>query len=124
MMRRVISVSFLLLPSLSLSQPKPPNILILLVDDLGIGDLGCFGNTTLPTPHIDQLCQTGAVLSHHVTTAVLCTPSRAALMTGRYAVRMGLTGLTVLQTNLSSILKFMYSGNSRGRKGNQLKFLN
>ena len=93
MRRRAISVLFpLLLPSVSPSQARPPNILILLVDDLGIGDVGCFGNSSLPTPHIDQLCQTGAVLSHHVTTAVLCTPSRAALITGRYAVRMGLTG--------------------------------
>ena len=99
-MRRTLSpVLFLLLlaslsslNSLSSSHSPPPNIVILLVDDLGIGDLGCFGNLSLPTPHIDQLCQTGAVLDHHVTTAVLCTPSRAALITGRYAVRMGLTG--------------------------------
>ena len=90
---KAIPVLFLLLPSLSHSLTRPPNIVILLVDDLGIGDVGCFGNSSLPTPHIDQLCQAGAVLSHHVTTAVLCTPSRAALMTGRYAVRMGLTGL-------------------------------
>ena len=89
---KAIPVLFLLLPSLSLSLTGLPNIVILLVDDLGIGDVGCFGNSSLPTPHIDQLCQTGAVLSHHVSPAVLCTPSRAALMTGRYAVRMGLTG--------------------------------
>ena len=69
-----------------------PNIVILVVDDLGIGDVGCFGNSSLATPHIDQLAGAGAVLTHHVTTAVLCTPSRAALLTGRYAVRMGLTG--------------------------------
>ena len=91
---RAISVLFplLLLPSVSPSQARPPNILILLVDDLGIGDVGCFGNSSLATPHIDQLAGAGAVLTHHVTTAVLCTPSRAALLTGRYAVRMGLTG--------------------------------
>ena len=105
-MRRAVSVLFLLLPLLpwlSASHSRPPNILILLVDDLGIGDLGCFGNLSLPTPHIDQLCQSGAVLAHHVTPAVLCTPSRAALMTGRYAVRMGLTGraeLGILQRNV------------------------
>ena len=39
------------------ASPSLPNIVILLVDDLGIGDIGCFGNTTLPTPHIDSLCQ-------------------------------------------------------------------
>ena len=99
-MRSAILILFLLA---SLSARRPPNILILLVDDLGIGDLGCFGNLSLPTPHIDQLCQAGAVLAHHVTPAVLCTPSRAALMTGRYAIRMGLTGraeLGILQRDL------------------------
>ena len=39
------------------SSSRPPNIVILLVDDLGIGDIGCFGNTTLPTPHVDSLCR-------------------------------------------------------------------
>ena len=66
------------------------NFVVLLADDLGQGDLGCFGNTSIPTPNIDRLCSEGVRLTHHLATAALCTPSRAAFFTGRYAARMGL----------------------------------
>ncbi|RWS04129.1 steryl-sulfatase-like isoform X1, partial [Dinothrombium tinctorium] len=69
--------------------PKP-NFLILLADDLGYGDVGAFGNTTLPTPNIDKLASEGVKLTHHLTAASVCTPSRAALLTGRYPVRYGM----------------------------------
>jgi len=88
-----VSAPFLVQIYLTYASTLHPNIVIIVVDDLGIGDLGCFGNDTIDTPNIDSLCKTGAKLSHHVSTAVLCTPSRAALLTGRYAIRMGLTGL-------------------------------
>ena len=61
--------------------------MILVVDDLGISDVGCFGNKTLPTPYIDSLCKGGVKLNHHLAAAPLCTPSRVALHTGRYAKR-------------------------------------
>ncbi|XP_064484719.1 steryl-sulfatase-like isoform X2 [Ornithodoros turicata] len=67
-----------------------PNIVILLADDLGIGDVGCFGNTTISTPNIDSIGKDGAVLTHHISAAAVCTPSRAALLTGRYPVRSGM----------------------------------
>ena len=66
------------------------NFVVLLADDLGLSDIGCFGNTTIPTPNIDRLCHEGTKLTHHLSTAALCTPSRAAFLTGRYAARMGL----------------------------------
>ena len=66
------------------------NFVVLLVDDLGQGDLGCYGNTSVPTPNIDRLCNEGIKFTHHLATAALCTPSRAAFLTGRYAARMGL----------------------------------
>jgi len=66
-----------------------PNVVIFLADDLGIGDIGCFGNSTIKTPNIDRIAKEGAKLTHHLTAAALCTPSRAALMTGRYPVRSG-----------------------------------
>ena len=66
-----------------------PNVVVILADDLGIGDVGCFGNDTIRTPNIDRIAAEGVKLTHHLTAASLCTPSRAALMTGRYPVRMG-----------------------------------
>lgn len=70
-------------------EDKPPNIVIFLADDLGIGDVGCFGNTSIRTPHIDDIGHQGARLTHHLAAASVCTPSRAALLTGRYPIRMG-----------------------------------
>ncbi|CAH1785895.1 unnamed protein product [Owenia fusiformis] len=67
-----------------------PNIVIMLADDLGIGDVGCFGNDTINTPHIDGIAKEGVRLTHHLTAASVCTPSRAALLTGRYPVRSGM----------------------------------
>ncbi|XP_045134408.1 arylsulfatase H-like isoform X3 [Portunus trituberculatus] len=69
---------------------KRPNVLLFLADDLGIGDLGCYGNTTIKTPHIDRLASDGVRLTHHLAAAAMCTPSRAALLTARYPVRYGL----------------------------------
>ncbi|XP_042877581.1 arylsulfatase H-like [Penaeus japonicus] len=71
---------------------RPPNILVMLADDLGIGDLGCYGNTTIKTPNIDKLASQGVKLTHHLAAAALCTPSRAAMLTGRYPSRYGLVG--------------------------------
>ena len=68
---------------------KPPNLVILLADDVGMGDLGCFGNNTLPTPNIDRLATEGVKLTQHLTTSAVCTPSRSSFLTGRYAVRIG-----------------------------------
>src|SRR6478752_2217442 len=72
---------------------RKPNILILLVDDLGYGDLGAFGGGAMlgaPTPNIDKLAADGLKLTSAYATPV-CTPSRAALMTGRIPARSGLT---------------------------------
>lgn len=69
---------------------QSPNIVILIADDLGIGDVGCFGNITIRTPNIDNIASGGVKLTHHLTAAAVCTPSRAALLTGRYPVRQGM----------------------------------
>ena len=66
-----------------------PNVVIFIVDDLGIGDVGCFGNDTIRTPNIDRIAREGVRLTHHLAAEALCTPSRAALMTGRYPIRSG-----------------------------------
>ena len=67
-----------------------PNIVIILADDMGYGDIGVYGATRIRTPHIDSLAETGVVLSNGYSSANVCTPSRAGLMTGRYAIRSGL----------------------------------
>ncbi|XP_028320926.1 steryl-sulfatase [Gouania willdenowi] len=76
----------------SLQQSQKPNFVLMMVDDLGIGDLGCYGNTTLSTPNIDRLAEEGVMMTHHIAAASLCTPSRAAFLTGRYPIRSGLVG--------------------------------
>ncbi|XP_052520666.1 arylsulfatase H-like isoform X3 [Tympanuchus pallidicinctus] len=66
-----------------------PNFVLLLADDLGIGDVGCYGNDTIRTPNIDRLAREGVKLTQHISAAPLCTPSRAAFLTGRYPIRSG-----------------------------------
>lgn len=66
-----------------------PNILLIVADDIGYGDIGCFGNTTIRTPHLDKLASQGVKLTHNVATDTMCTPSRAAFLTGRYPIRSG-----------------------------------
>ena len=68
-----------------------PNVLVLLADDQGWGDLGLTGNTTVRTPHLDALAQQGAVFEHFYVQPV-CSPTRAELLTGRYHPRGGVYG--------------------------------
>ncbi|XP_073758260.1 arylsulfatase D isoform X1 [Callorhinus ursinus] len=67
-----------------------PNILLIMADDLGIGDLGCYGNDTLRTPNIDRLAEEGVRLTQHLAAAPLCTPSRSSFLTGRHSFRSGM----------------------------------
>ncbi|XP_075395477.1 arylsulfatase F-like [Tenrec ecaudatus] len=69
-----------------------PNILLILADDFGIGDLGCYGNHSMRTPHIDSLARDGVKLEQNIVAESMCTPSRSALLTGRYPVRSGMVG--------------------------------
>ncbi|NWW88267.1 ARSD Arylsulfatase, partial [Rhynochetos jubatus] len=75
---------------LSAAMDSRPNILLFLADDLGIGDIGCYGNNTIRTPNIDRLAREGVKLTQHIAAAPLCTPSRAAFLTGRYPIRSGM----------------------------------
>jgi arylsulfatase A len=67
----------------------PPNIVLICADDLGYGDLGCYGNPDLRTPHLDRLAAEGLRLSQHYSASPLCAPARAGLLTGRYNHRTG-----------------------------------
>ena len=67
-----------------------PNIIVILADDLGYADLGCFGAINMSTPHLDQMAKEGMRLTDFHVAAPTCTASRAALMTGCYPVRVGM----------------------------------
>lgn len=75
---------------------RKPNIVLILCDDLGYGDLGVFGSNVIRTPNIDRMASEGARLTTFYAGANICTPSRAGLLTGRYPVRTGL-GWQVIQ---------------------------
>ncbi len=72
------------------SKPTRPNFVIIYADDLGYGDLGCYGHPTIRTPHLDQMAREGVRFTDFYSAAEVCTPSRAALLTGRYPVRSGM----------------------------------
>jgi arylsulfatase A-like enzyme len=72
---------------------SPPNILIILADDLGYGDLGCCGARDLQTPHIDRLAREGLRFTNFYANCPVCSPTRAALLTGRYPDMVGVPGV-------------------------------
>src|SRR5260370_13162846 len=92
MMRRYLSA---LLPgaiafvSSALAQTAPPNIVVILADDLGYGDVGFNGCLDIPTPNIDSVAANGALCTNGYATTPYCSPSGAALITGRYQQRFG-----------------------------------
>jgi arylsulfatase A-like enzyme len=71
--------------------PPPPNILLIYVDDLGWADLGSYGSDYYETPHIDRLAREGVRFTNAYAAAAICSPSRSALMTGKYPARLGIT---------------------------------
>ncbi len=70
--------------------PKKPNVVLILADDLGYGDLGCYGHPSIRTPNLDRMAAEGLRFTDFYSAAEVCTPSRAALLTGRYPIRSGL----------------------------------
>jgi arylsulfatase len=70
-----------------------PNLVIIFCDDLGYGDIGCFGNPTIQTPHIDRMAAEGLKMTQFYVGAAVSTPSRSALLTGRLPVRNGMYGI-------------------------------
>jgi arylsulfatase A-like enzyme len=71
---------------------NPPNFVIVFADDLGYGDLGCYGHPTIRTPHLDRMAAEGMRFTQFYSAAPVCTPSRSALLTGRYPIRSGMYG--------------------------------
>jgi len=78
--------------SVAASAPRPPNILLINADDLGYGDLGCYGATQLKTPHIDRLAREGRRFTDAHSASAVCSPSRYGLLTGQYPLRKNFWG--------------------------------
>src|SRR3954453_12596603 len=70
---------------------RPPNVVIIFCDDLGYGDVGCFGSKN-PTPHIDKMAREGVRFTNFYVAQAVCSASRVALLTGRYPNRVGILG--------------------------------
>lgn len=92
-MKTVILATLLALSAssaLAANEPPRPNIIVILADDYGVGEVGCYGADHYQTPHLDALARSG-IRYTQAHTAPLCGPSRAVIMTGRYAFRTGAT---------------------------------
>ncbi|MGE0131551.1 MAG: sulfatase [Blastocatellales bacterium] len=87
-----IQITLLILASLTIAQgaQRPPNFVIIFCDDLGYGDLGSFGNPTIRTPNLDRMAVEGQRWTSFYSADSVCTPSRAALLTGRLPIRTGM----------------------------------
>src|ERR1035437_7643351 len=92
------AAALLLLPPLRAAEAAPtrPNILFILSDDMGYGDIGCFGGKFAPTPNLDRLAREGIRFTQYYSVAPICSPSRAGLTTGMFPARWNITSF--LQT--------------------------
>ena len=82
---------------------EKPNFIVIFIDDLGYGDLGCFGSSSIRTPHIDRLGEEGRIFTSFVSASSVCTPSRAALLTGNYPKRIGLANGVLFPTSRTGL---------------------
>lgn len=86
-------------PQMAAVSGRKPNLIVVLADDLGYGDLGVFGNGVIRTPNIDRMAAEGVRLTTFYASANVCTPSRAGLLSGRYPIRTGLARDVIRQTD-------------------------
>ena len=104
MVRAILSLGFLLHTAVSIAgaaEPRAerPNVLLILTDDQGYGDLGCHGNTRIRTPRLDRLAEESVELTRFYVSPV-CAPTRSSLLTGRYSLRCGVWGVTKARENM------------------------
>jgi len=111
-MRRLILTALLSLTCAAFA--APPNLIVILADDLGYGDLGCYGSKVIATPRIDRMAAEGVRFTDFYVASPFCSPSRAALLTGRLPARCGVpyvlfpsehTGLPPEEITLAEMLK-------------------
>ena len=93
----LILISFLL--SCTSQNINPPNIILIMADDLGYSDISCFGSEFIETPALDKMAAEGVRFTDYHSNGAVCTPTRAALMTGNYQQRAGLEGVIYAALN-------------------------
>lgn len=92
-------------PTSTTQEERPPNIVVIFADDLGYGDLGAYGHPTIRTPALDQMAEEGLKFFQFYSGASVCTPSRAALLTGRLPIRYGM-----VSDRIRVLFPFSYKG--------------
>ena len=112
---RLFLALIVLLPPAFAQTDRPPNFVIIFTDDQGYGDVGVYGATSFRTPNLDRMAAEGVRFTDFYVAAPVCTPSRAALLTGSHPVRVGLghrvlfpysdTGLHSDEITIAEILK-------------------
>jgi arylsulfatase len=110
--RFLMSAAAAALPAVLGGQQRQPNIVMIYADDLGYGDLGCYGSP-IATPNLDRMAEEGARFTNFYSASPVCSPSRAALLTGRYPTRVevpvvlnpGDPGLPDSETTLAQVLR-------------------
>ena len=88
-----------LLPLPLVGADSKPNIIFIMADDMGYGDLSCYGSKTIKTPHLDGLAASGVKCIDFHSNGAVCSPTRAALMTGRYQQRSGVEGVITAKSH-------------------------
>ena len=89
----VLASQLVFLQSADAKDASKPNVIIIMADDLGYGDVSCYGATELKTPHIDKLASEGQRFTSGYCSASTCTPTRYSMLTGTYAFRQKGTGI-------------------------------
>ena len=110
--RFLMSAAAAVVPAALRGQQRQPNIVMIYADDLGYGDLSCYGSP-IATPNLDRMAEEGARFTNFYSASPVCSPSRAALLTGRYPTRVevpvvlspGEAGLPDSETTLAQVLK-------------------
>jgi len=88
--------------------PQPPNILFILIDDLGWRDLTCYGSTFYETPNLDRLAHEGMLFTNAYSSCPLCSPTRASIMSGKYPARLGFTQIETKDEGKLAYVPFIH----------------
>jgi arylsulfatase len=88
----ILASAALCLPAVAAPKAKPVNIIVVFIDDMGYGDLGCYGATGYTTPNLDKMASQGVRFTNFVSAQGVCSASRAGIMTGCYPNRVGISG--------------------------------